>query len=96
MQTYDLLEELKLDKAHLARYSPRPHTVSARRMADDVPEEDKKRRHQMLDDLQAEVVARSTSVIWGRSCRCWWKISTKASGADAPRRINWCSLRTPR
>jgi tRNA-2-methylthio-N6-dimethylallyladenosine synthase len=56
-QTYDLLAELKLDKAHLARYSPRPHTVSARSMADDVPEEDKKRRHQLLENLQAEVVA---------------------------------------
>ena len=29
METYEILEELKLDKAHLARYSPRPQTVSA-------------------------------------------------------------------
>ncbi|MEM6280780.1 MAG: tRNA (N6-isopentenyl adenosine(37)-C2)-methylthiotransferase MiaB [Chloroflexota bacterium] len=57
MQTYYLLEELKLDKAHLARYSPRPRTVSARRMEDDVPEDEKKRRHQMLDELQGRVVA---------------------------------------
>jgi tRNA-2-methylthio-N6-dimethylallyladenosine synthase len=57
MQTYNLLRELKLDKAHLARYSPRPHTVSARTMEDDVPEEEKKRRHEMLDELQTEVVA---------------------------------------
>lgn len=55
--TYDLLAELKLDKAHLARYSPRPHTLSARRMKDDVPEEVKKLRHQRLDDLQKRVVA---------------------------------------
>ncbi len=57
MRTYELLEELKLDKAHLARYSPRPGTVSARRMQDDVPEEEKKRRHEMLEALQARVVA---------------------------------------
>jgi tRNA-2-methylthio-N6-dimethylallyladenosine synthase len=57
MRTYDLLEELKLDKAHLARYSPRPHTVSTRRMEDDVPEEEKKRRHELLDALQARVIA---------------------------------------
>lgn len=56
MQTYYLLEELKLDKAHIARYSPRPNTVSERRMEDDVPDEEKKRRHQMLDDMQARVV----------------------------------------
>lgn len=57
METYNLLAELKLDKAHLARYSPRPHTVSARSMEDDVSEEEKKYRHEMLDALQAEVVA---------------------------------------
>ncbi len=34
--TYDILAELRLDKLHLARYSPRPGTVSARRLADDV------------------------------------------------------------
>jgi tRNA-2-methylthio-N6-dimethylallyladenosine synthase len=55
-QTYDLLAELKLDKAHLAMYSPRPGTVSARRMADDVPPEDKKRRWDALDALQEQVV----------------------------------------
>src|SRR5690606_15879556 len=38
-KTVDVLAELKLDKVHLARYSPRPGTVSARRMVDDVPEE---------------------------------------------------------
>ncbi|HLB46300.1 MAG TPA: tRNA (N6-isopentenyl adenosine(37)-C2)-methylthiotransferase MiaB [Anaerolineales bacterium] len=54
-KTYDLLADLKLDVAHLARYSPRPGTVSARRMEDDVPDEEKRRRHQALEDLQAEV-----------------------------------------
>ncbi|MCX6033287.1 MAG: MiaB/RimO family radical SAM methylthiotransferase [Chloroflexi bacterium] len=54
--TYDLLAELRLDKAHLAMYSPRPDTVSARRMADDVPPEEKKRRWDALDQLQAQVV----------------------------------------
>lgn len=55
--TYDLLAELKLDKAHLARYSPRPHTLSTRTMPDDVPAEEKKRRHAALEELQAQVVA---------------------------------------
>jgi tRNA-2-methylthio-N6-dimethylallyladenosine synthase len=66
MDTYNLLADLKLDKAHLARYSPRPHTVSARRMEDDVPEEEKKRRHRMLDDLQAQVVAEINSQYLGQ------------------------------
>jgi tRNA-2-methylthio-N6-dimethylallyladenosine synthase len=55
-KTYDLLTELKLDKAHLAMYSPRPGTVSARRMTDDVPAEEKKRRWDALDALQGQVV----------------------------------------
>jgi tRNA-2-methylthio-N6-dimethylallyladenosine synthase len=50
--TYDLLSELKLDVAHLARYSPREGTVSARRMTDDVPDEEKWRRFRVLEDLQ--------------------------------------------
>jgi tRNA-2-methylthio-N6-dimethylallyladenosine synthase len=55
-RTYDLLEELRLDKVHLACYSPRPHTVSKRRMTDDVPEEEKQRRFQVLDHLQAQIL----------------------------------------
>ncbi len=54
-RTYDVLTELKLDKVHLARYSPRPGTVSARRMVDDVPEAVKVERHQALERLQANV-----------------------------------------
>ncbi|HOU40639.1 MAG TPA: tRNA (N6-isopentenyl adenosine(37)-C2)-methylthiotransferase MiaB [Promineifilum sp.] len=55
MATYDILAELRLDKLHLARYSPRPGTVSARRMADDVPDEEKRRRFHMIEALQKEV-----------------------------------------
>ncbi|MBN2470597.1 MAG: tRNA (N6-isopentenyl adenosine(37)-C2)-methylthiotransferase MiaB [Anaerolineae bacterium] len=55
--TYDVLAELRLDKAHIAKYSPRPHTVSQRRMEDDVPPEEKERRRKALDDLQQQIVA---------------------------------------
>jgi tRNA-2-methylthio-N6-dimethylallyladenosine synthase len=51
-RTYDLLAELKLDVAHLARYSPRPGTVAERRMPDDVPDEEKLSRFRQLEDLQ--------------------------------------------
>jgi tRNA-2-methylthio-N6-dimethylallyladenosine synthase len=56
-RTYDLLAELRLDVAHLARYSPRPGTVAQRRMPDDVPEEEKMERFRALEELQAEVVS---------------------------------------
>lgn len=65
--TYDLLEELKLDKVHLARYSPRPHTVSMRTMKDDVPDEEKKRRHAALEQLQARIVAEINSRFLGKT-----------------------------
>lgn len=53
--TYDLLEELALDKIHLARYSPRPGTVSARRMPDDVADAEKRRRFHAIEDLQKRI-----------------------------------------
>jgi len=55
--TYDVLEDLRLEKAHLARYSPRPGTVSARRMADDVPDAEKRRRHQALEAQHERISA---------------------------------------
>ena len=50
--TYDLLAELKLDVAHLARYSPRTGTLSERKMEDNVPDEEKWRRFRLLEELQ--------------------------------------------
>ncbi|MBN1262339.1 MAG: tRNA (N6-isopentenyl adenosine(37)-C2)-methylthiotransferase MiaB [Anaerolineae bacterium] len=54
--TYELLEDLQLDKAHIARYSSRPQTIATRRFEDDVPEEEKERRRRALDDLQSRIV----------------------------------------
>jgi tRNA-2-methylthio-N6-dimethylallyladenosine synthase len=56
-RTYDLLAELRMDVAHLARYSPRPDTVSSRRMPDDVPDDEKMRRFRALESLQEEIAA---------------------------------------
>ncbi|MEJ2150519.1 MAG: tRNA (N6-isopentenyl adenosine(37)-C2)-methylthiotransferase MiaB [Chloroflexota bacterium] len=66
-ETYNLLADLKLDKAHIAMYSPRPNTVSARRMEDDVPPEEKKRRLQALDSLQQQIVAEINSRFLGQT-----------------------------
>jgi tRNA-2-methylthio-N6-dimethylallyladenosine synthase len=53
--TYDLLEELQLDVAHLAKYSTRPGTVADRNMTDDVPEEEKERRWRVLNDQHERI-----------------------------------------
>ena len=67
MRTYQLLDELKLDVAHLARYSPRPGTVSARRMKDDVPQAEKWRRFRMLEELQEGIAAQINSRYQGET-----------------------------
>ena len=66
MQTYRLLADLKLDVAHLARYSPRTGTVSARRMDDDIPDEEKRRRFHLLEDLQEEIVGEINAKLLGQ------------------------------
>ena len=55
-RTYDLLEDLRLDVAHLARYSVRPGTVAERRLPDDVSEEEKWRRFRLLEEQQERIV----------------------------------------
>jgi tRNA-2-methylthio-N6-dimethylallyladenosine synthase len=60
-KTIDVLRDLKLDVAHLARYSPRPQTVSARRMEDVIPDDEKMRRFRILEDLQAGIAAEINS-----------------------------------
>jgi tRNA-2-methylthio-N6-dimethylallyladenosine synthase len=55
MKTRRLLDELKLDVAHLARYSPRQGTVSERRMPDDVSADVKMERFRNLEDLQEQI-----------------------------------------
>lgn len=65
--TYDILQELKLDVAHVAMYSPRPNTASASRFPDDVPQEEKERRRIALDDLQAQVVGAINAQFLGQT-----------------------------
>ena len=55
--TFRQLQDLKLDVAHLARYSPRQGTLSERTMPDDVPEKEKWRRFRLLEDLQEGIAA---------------------------------------
>jgi tRNA-2-methylthio-N6-dimethylallyladenosine synthase len=65
--TFELLAELKLDVAHLARYSPRPGTVAERRMNDDVPESEKWRRFRLLEDLQEKIASEINAGYLGKT-----------------------------
>ena len=55
--SYDVLKALKLDVVHLARYSVRPGTLAARKIEDDVSEEEKWRRFRLLEELQEGIAA---------------------------------------
>ncbi len=54
--TLDLVRDLEFDKIHVAMYSPRPGTLSAR-WEDDIPYDVKHERHQAIEAIQAEISA---------------------------------------
>jgi len=66
METYRVLADLRLDVAHLARYSPREGTVATRRMPDDVDDAEKMRRFRLLEELQESIVAKINQAYLGR------------------------------
>lgn len=79
--TYQLLEDLRLDVAHLARYSPRTGTYSARMLEDNVPQEEKMRRFRLLEKLQerisgeinAQLLHQTTRVLFEEKNRGRWR-----------------------
>lgn len=62
--TIDLLAELEFDVVHAAMYSPRPRTIASR-WEDDVPHEEKLRRHQAVEALQAGIAERKKARLLG-------------------------------
>ncbi|MBI5946495.1 MAG: tRNA (N6-isopentenyl adenosine(37)-C2)-methylthiotransferase MiaB [Chloroflexi bacterium] len=78
METYRVLSDLKLDVAHLARYSLREGTVATRRMDDNVPEEDKLRRLHILDDLQEGILAEINKKFLGETVEVLFEDKVKA------------------
>lgn len=52
--TYKLMQEIQFDAAYIFKYSPRPHTKAAE-LKDDISEEAKRDRHQILLDYQRQL-----------------------------------------
>lgn len=75
--TYDLLNDLRLDVAHLARYSPRPGTVSARTLPDNVPDSIKWERFRKLEELQEKIAGEIHSKKVGKSVEVLFEDSRK-------------------
>ena len=57
-RTAELVRDIGFDKVHAAAYSTRPGTISARLMKDDVPEDEKRRRLKVIEEIQESVSAR--------------------------------------
>lgn len=64
--TLELLRDIDFDKVHVAMYSPRPGTLSAR-WEDDIPHDVKHARHQAIERLQEEVSARKYRALVGET-----------------------------
>jgi len=65
--TYTVLEDLRMDVAHLARYSPRVGTYSARKLEDNVSEEEKMHRFRRLEALQEEIATEINARLLGET-----------------------------
>jgi len=65
LDTCRLLEQLRLDKVHVAAYSERPGTFAARHYPDDVPPEEKKRRLKIVEQLQREIQLKKNRALVG-------------------------------
>lgn len=66
MDTYRLVEEVRFDKVHLAKYSERPRTVAARRFQDDVPAAEKAQRWHQINDLQTQIQTEQAATYLGQ------------------------------
>jgi tRNA-2-methylthio-N6-dimethylallyladenosine synthase len=67
METYNLLAELRFDTVHVAAYSPRSGTAAARELEDNVPATEKKRRLNMVEQLQEGIATEINAGLLGKT-----------------------------
>ncbi len=66
-QTADLLSELRFDTVHVAAYSPRPGTIAARALEDNVPHAEKRSRLDKIETLQERIAAEINAQFPGKT-----------------------------
>jgi tRNA-2-methylthio-N6-dimethylallyladenosine synthase len=62
----NLIRDIGFDKVHVAAYSTRPGTIAERKMADDVPAEEKKARVKVTEELQESIVTNTNAGLAGQ------------------------------
>ena len=65
--TLTMLDEFRFDVVHVAMYSPRPGTVAALEMQDDIPREEKRRRLHEVEALQKRIATGINARYLGRT-----------------------------
>jgi len=66
-KTFDLLSTLRFDKVHVAAYSPRPGTMAARKLVDNVPFAEKRGRLRKIESLQQLVATEINAQLAGKT-----------------------------
>lgn len=64
-RSFNLLKELRFDMVHVATYSPRPDTIAARTLKDDVPSSLKKERFRKVEELQNKIATEINAQLSG-------------------------------
>ncbi len=64
--TVELIKEVRYDKVHVAAYSERPGTIAARKLQDNIPLEEKKRRLQVIEKVQEEIAGEINQQLLGQ------------------------------
>lgn len=65
-RTVEVINEIRFDKVHGAAYSTRPGTIAARKMEDDVPAEEKRRRLRVIEELQEQIATQINATYEGK------------------------------
>ena len=66
-ETVNLLAEVRFDTVHVAAYSPRPGTIAARELEDNVPPEEKKSRLTAIEKLQERIATEINAGLFGKT-----------------------------
>ena len=66
-RSLEMVRDIRFDKVHVAAYASRPNTIADRKLADDVPDEEKRRRLQTIEALQERIADEINSTYFGRT-----------------------------
>ncbi len=67
MDTHQLVKDVEFDKIHISKYSMRPKTIATRKMNDNVTDEEKTERRNVIDETQHEILEYKNKSLLGQT-----------------------------